>query len=111
MCDVRRGDGMLDFTPFYTLSGIFLCGALVALLNARPLPAAMLLTIAGAGGLGVFWERWSQRAGDDVHLAALLHPVAPTAAQWALLTSHGAILVLGIAVVAWTARRENEVPR
>jgi hypothetical protein len=102
---------MLNFTPFYTLSGIFVCAALVALMNARPLPAAMLLTIAGAGGLGVFWERWSQRTGDDVHVAALLHPVAPTAAQWALLTSHGALLLAGVAVVTWTARRGKEGTR
>lgn len=105
------GRAVLDFTSFYTLSAIFLAGALAAIMNARPTVAAVLLMVTGSGGLGIFWERWSRRAGDDVHVTAILHPVAPTAAQWGLLISHGLILAVGIAMiagVAWKRDRRRE---
>jgi hypothetical protein len=50
--------------------------------------------------------------GDDVHITALLHPVAPTSAQWGLLVSHGILLALGVAMnvlVAWRRERRGAV--
>ena len=96
---------MLDFSYLSTFSGILCFLAVFAALNRRPIAAGLLLTIAGGGGVGVFWERWSKRAGDDVHVVAILHPVTPTAGEASLLVTHLSLLVAGVIIVARFARR------
>ncbi|MBF6599335.1 MAG: hypothetical protein IVW36_02355 [Dehalococcoidia bacterium] len=65
--------------------------------------------MSGSAGIGIFWERWSRLAGDDVHITALFNPVRPTTAQFELLATHLPPLLIGIgilSVMAW--RRANE---
>ncbi len=98
---------MIDFNSFYTFSGLFATGALVALMYRRFTLSGLLLTIAGAAGIGIFWERWSRLAGDDVHVTALFNPVMPTTAQWELLATHVPFLVCGVALIFMTARNRS----
>lgn len=94
-------------TPLYTFSGLLVFVAVVALTNAWYTVAGLLLTIAGAGGLGVFWERWSRMAGDDVHISAFLSPAQPTTGQWQLLTTHAPMLAIGATLLMWVAWRNS----
>jgi len=97
-----------DVSPFYTFSGLFVFGALVAVMNRWLTLAGLLLTVAGAAGVGIFWERWSRLAGDNVRLAALLDPVRPTPGQLELLATHLPLLAVGVVIlsaVAWRNRR------
>ena len=98
---------MIAFDSFYTFSGLFLCGALVALANGWLTAAGVLLTVAGSAGVGIFWERWSLLAGDDVHVTALWTPVMPTRGQIELLGTHLPMLVIGVAILAALAWRRS----
>jgi hypothetical protein len=108
---VRRSQearaAVIDLGSFYTFSGLFVFGALVAILNRWLTAGGLLLTIAGAGGIGIFWERWSQLAGDNVHITAFLTPVAPTEAQFRLLITHLAMLVAGVILIVTVARKQS----
>ena len=85
--------------------------ALVALMNAWYTVAGLLLTVAAAGGLGVFWERWSRLSGSDVHISAFLSPAEPTTGQWQLLTTHAPMLVIGATLLMWVAWRNSHRKR
>ncbi len=101
---------VIDPDAFYTFSSLFVCGALVALMNKWFTAAGITLTVAGAAGVGIFWERWSSLAGDDVHVAALVNPVAPTRGQIELLATHLPMLLAGagiLAAVAWRRALER----
>ena len=98
---------MVTFQSFATLSGLFLFFAFVALLNRWLTLGGLLLTVAGAAGVGVFWERWSRLTGYDVEVRAIWHPVPPTFAQAWLLGTHAAMLLGGVALLAWIAWRRD----
>lgn len=99
---------MVDFGYFSTFSGILVFLAVFAAMHRRGTVSGLLLTVAGAGGVGVFWERWSRLTGDDVHVTALLHPVAPTFGEAALLVTHTALLAAGIVTVSICAARKSQ---
>lgn len=82
-----------------------LVSVVLALLGQRVLATIALLSL-GAGGLAVFWERWSARAGEHMSLLALLHPVPLTDAELFLLATHAPFFVAGLA--ALRARRSAE---
>ncbi len=99
---------MIDLHSFYTFSGLFAFGAVLALLYRCFTAAGLLLTTAGAGGVGIFWERWSRLAGDNVHVTALVSPAWPTTAQWELLGTHLPLLVCGVIIISALARKRRE---
>lgn len=98
---------MIDVHSLQTFSGLFVFLALVAVLNRWFTLGGVLLTVAGAAGLGVFWERWSRLAGYEVQVRALWHPVRPTQAQYWLFASHGVMLLAGVLLLARVARRRE----
>ena len=61
---------MVTLASVQTFSGLFAFLALVAVLNRCLTLGGLLLTVAGAAGLGVFWERWSLRTGYEVEVRA-----------------------------------------
>jgi hypothetical protein len=63
---------MPNLASITTFSGLLTFFGTLALLWGRPTPASVLYIIAGAGGAAVFWDRWSQRAGDQMHVTAFL---------------------------------------
>jgi hypothetical protein len=101
---------MIDTHSLQTFSGLFVFLALVCLLNRWLTIGGLLLTVAGAAGLGVFWERWSRLTGYEVQLRALWHPVRPTAGQDWLFATHTGMLLIGLALLAWLARRREGSP-
>ena len=98
---------MVDSQSLQTFSGLFVFFALIAAMNRWLTLAGLLLTVAGAAGVGVFWERWSRLAGYEVQVRALWHPVRPTSGQDWLLATHMGMLVIGLALLAWLAQRRE----
>ena len=99
---------VVDSQSITTFSGLFVFFALVALFNRWFTLSGLLFTVAGAAGLGVFWERWSRLTGYDVQIQALWHPVAPTHNQTELLIVHALMLACGIGLLAALAWRHRE---
>lgn len=94
-----------DISGLYTLSGLlFVGGALMYVLEHRVLAATMLV-VAGAGGCGGAWDRWSARTGEHVHLTAFFSPVAPSAGELTMLATHVPMLVTGLVLLALATRR------
>ncbi|HYM15542.1 MAG TPA: hypothetical protein VEZ14_08275 [Dehalococcoidia bacterium] len=96
---------MIDFNSFQTFSGLLAFSALLAFFYRRLTTAAILLTISGAGGVGIFWERWSKLTGHDARVTALVSGVRPTNAQLWLFATHFPLLVLGVASLVVLARK------
>ena len=97
----------LDWSSLYTFSGLlFIGGALMYALD-RPIAAAILLIIAGSGGLAVAWDRWSERTGEQVHLTAFLSPAAPSAGEVTMLITHVPLLIVGLILLAVSFRRAS----
>lgn len=90
-----------------TFSGLFTFFAFVALLNRRITTGALFLTVAGAAGLGVFWDRWSRLTGYEVQIRALWNPVTPTESQVWLFVTHLTMLMAGLALLCWLAARHE----
>ena len=104
---------MVDSQAITTFSGIFTFLAFVVLFNRWFTLSGLLFTVAGAAGIGVFWERWSRLTGYDVQVQALWHPVPPTHDQTELLIVHTLMLLCGIALstaLAWRHREERNQP-
>lgn len=102
---------MPSMESFTTFSGIMAFLATVALLRGRYTIGATILIIAGAGGVAIFWDRWSREAGPHVQVQALLSPVMPTFEQFALLATHLPMLVAGLIILAITVHRANKRAR
>ncbi|MGH7623001.1 MAG: hypothetical protein ACREMU_11725 [Gemmatimonadaceae bacterium] len=98
---------MIEINSIETFSGLFLFLALVALLNRWLTLAGILLTVTGAAGFGVFWERWSRLTGHEVQIQALWDPVRPTDGQIWLFATHMTMLVMGLALLSWLAARRE----
>lgn len=98
----------LDASSLFTLSGLLFIGAAAAYAAERPIVAAALLIMAGAGGSAVAWERWSARTGEQVHLTAFFSPVAPSAAELTMLATHVPMLIIGLALLAVSVRRRDK---
>jgi hypothetical protein len=93
-----------------TFSGLVVCIATIALLYRYYTIAAVLFIMDGAGGTAIFWDRWSQRAGNQVHIDSIFSPVAPTSSEWAMLVTHLPLAILGLAVLgvmAWQRHQEG----
>jgi surfactin synthase thioesterase subunit len=72
---------------------------------------ALLFVMDGTGGTAVVWDRWSQRAGDQLHVTAVGSPVHLTGPEVAMLVTHAPLAILGltiIAALAWHKRRQPE---
>jgi len=79
-----------------TVSGAFVILATLLIANRRFFESSLLMTVAGSGGLAMFWDRWSLRAGDQAHFGALLSAPAPSPSELRLLITHAPLLALGI---------------
>jgi hypothetical protein len=96
---------MPDINSLTTFSGLLAFFATLGLLHRRFTPAAILLVIAGAGGTAIAWDRWSLRAGDDVHVTALISGRAPTASEAAMFITHLPLLAIGLGILILAHRR------
>lgn len=93
-----------------TFSGVVVCLATIVLLYRLFTIAAVMLIMDGAGGTAIFWDRWSERAGHQVHFSALMHAEPPTGAEVAMLVTHLPLAVLGLmilAIVTWRRKHEG----
>lgn len=80
-----------------TFSGIFVfVGTMVLLLRYITL-GAILYLITGSAGVGIFWDRWSERVGHQDQIFSLLQGPAPSGHEFILLASHGPLLIVGLA--------------
>lgn len=95
----------MDISPLYTFSGILAIVAAISYVVNRLLLASVLLLSAGAGGMAVAWDRWSQRTGEQVHLTAFTNPVAPSLGEVVMFTTHFPMLLVGLVLLAFTVRR------
>ncbi len=104
---------MPNFYSLTTFSGLVVCFATIALLYRKFTLGAVMLIMDGTGGTAIFWDRWSQRGGNQVHLNALFSAVPPTRSELAMLVTHLPLAVLGLVVLtAVTWRRHHErIPR
>jgi hypothetical protein len=96
---------MPNLASITTFSGLLTFFGTLALLWGRPTVASVLYIIAGAGGAAIFWDRWSQRAGDQVHVMAFLSGPSPTGSETAMLVTHFPLLLIGLALLVFTLRR------
>lgn len=93
-----------------TFSGVVVCIATIALFYRHYTFGALLLIMDGAGGAAIFWDRWSQRAGSQVHFDALFSAVPPTGSEIAMLVTHVPLAILGLTifgVMAWRRKHEG----
>lgn len=95
----------VDVSGLYTFSGLLVIAATVAYVFNRPVWAAALLIVAGAGGSAVAWDRWSERTGEQVHLSAFINLTAPTAGEITTLAMHFPLLVAGLVLLAVSVRQ------
>jgi hypothetical protein len=100
-----------SFESLTTFSGIFVFCATLALWHRRYTVGATLLIIAGAGGVGIFWDRWSRDAGPHVQVQALFSSDAPSGEQLILLGTHFPLLVLGLVILAISSQRFKQEVR
>lgn len=103
---------MPDVNSLTTFSGLVVCLATIVFFYRLFTVAAVMLIMDGAGGTAIFWDRWSERAGHQVHLSALSDAVPPTGSEAAMLVTHLPLAILGLtllAIVTW--RRNNEAQR
>lgn len=98
---------MIDLNSFQTFSGLLGFFAILALLYRRLMSAAILFTIEGAGGVGIFWERWSRLAGHQARITTLISGVRPTDAQLWLLSTHLPVLLIGVGLLIVIGRGQS----
>lgn len=91
-----------------TLSGLMVFFGTFALLYSRLTAAAALFMIDGAAGVGVFWERWSRETPHHMKVMAIFDGVTPSNAEWALLSTHLPVLLLGLIILTAASRRKME---
>jgi hypothetical protein len=92
-----------------TFSGLFAFFAVMALMYGRFTIASVLLMIGGSGGLAITWDRWSARAGDQVHVTAFLDGPKPSGDELWMIGTHGPMLVLGLTLLSLIVRRMARV--
>lgn len=98
---------MIHIDSLITISGMFMfLATFLFLLGRRSAPYVMFL-IMGTGGLAIFWDRWSARAGDRAHLHALLTPVTPASSELVLLLTHLPMFVFGLAGIISLMQRHG----
>jgi hypothetical protein len=88
-----------DADSVITVSGLLVFAATVLVLTRRVFAGSMLMLIAGSGGLAIFWDRWSERAGHQARITALLTGPAPSDREIELLVTHLPIFILGVALL------------
>jgi hypothetical protein len=101
---------MPDINSLTTFSGVLSFLAVLALLWRRWGLSGTLFTIAGSAGVAIAWDRWSQRAGDQVHFGALFSGTPLKGSEIAMITSHGPLLIIGLALLTYTLTRSHRVP-
>ena len=90
-----------------TFSGLVVCLATIALLYRHFTLGAVMLIMDGTGGTAIFWDRWSQRAGHQVHIGALLSAVPPTGSEIAMLVTHLPLAVVGLIILGVLTWQKN----
>ncbi|MEX0800962.1 MAG: hypothetical protein WD379_07095 [Dehalococcoidia bacterium] len=101
---------MPDIGSLTTFSGLMAFFGTLCLLSRQFTGAGLLLLISGAAGTGIFWDRWSERAGDQVHVTALFAGHPPSPDETAMLATHLPLLILGgslVVAVAWRNYRQG----
>lgn len=99
---------MPNFGSLTTFSGLVVCLATMALLYRQFTLAALMLIMDGTGGTAIFWDRWSERAGHQVHLSALTSGVPPTHSEIAMLATHLPLVAVGLIIfIAMTWQRSR----
>lgn len=83
-----------------TVSALLIALAVSLWLGQRRMLASVAALAVGTGGVAVFWDRWSNRAGDHMSLVALVHPVGLSAGDVFLLATHAPFACIG-AFVLW----------
>jgi hypothetical protein len=106
----RRVGSLPNFGSLTTFSGLVVCGATMLLLYKQFTLGALLFIMDGTGGTAVVWDRWSQRAGDQLHVTAVGSPVHLTGPETAMLVTHAPLAVLGLAIMAVLTWRRRRLP-
>jgi len=99
---------MPDINSLTSFSGLMVFFAVLAFLYRRHVVTAVLLIVAGAAGTGIVWDRWSERAGDQVHFGAFLDPTTPKSDEIAMISTHLPLLVLGLALLTYSVMRKRQ---
>jgi hypothetical protein len=87
-----------------TISGVLAGLSLFLAALGHRVVASVIMISVGTGGLAVFWDRWSLRAGDHMSLTALTHPASLSANDAFLVLTHGPFLLAGLGTL-WLALR------
>jgi hypothetical protein len=99
-----------DADSTITVSGLLIFAATVLVLTRRLFAGSVLMLIAGSGGMAIFWDRWSERAGHQARITAFLTAPTPTATEIELFVTHLPLLMLGIALLVARQRRHSGGP-
>ena len=92
-----------------TFSGLVVAFSVIVIFYRWYMLGAVFLIMDGAGGTAIFWDRWSARAGNQVHIDAMFSGVPPTSSELAMLYTHLPLAVIGlimIGVITWRKDRE-----
>jgi len=93
-----------------TISGVLAGLSLFLAALGHRVVASVIMISVGTGGLAVFWDRWSLRAGDHMSLVAIAHPVSLSANDAFLVFTHGPFLLAGLGTL-WLALRATPAGR
>jgi hypothetical protein len=107
---IGEAERMPDLNSLTTLSGVVVCLSTIVLFYRLFTVGAVMLIMDGAGGTAIFWDRWSARAGEQVHVTALASPVPPTSSELAMLLTHLPLAILGLCIlgaVTWRRTRAS----
>lgn len=98
---------MINLDSPTTLSGIFVFLSVLAYFGGRHLLASILLIITGSAGLGIVWDRWSERGGHQTQITAFFSPHSPNENEVALFGTHLPLLIVGLAVLFMLHRKRS----
>ncbi len=102
-----RGAPMLNADSLTTFSGLMVFFATLLLASRHFFPASVLMIADGAAGMGIFWDRWSERSGHQTQVAAIISPAPLSSHDLQLLATHLPLLLLGLVILAciWQSNR------
>jgi hypothetical protein len=98
--DGGRNRVVPNLASLTTFSGLVVCIATIAIIYKHFLIGSLLFIMDGTGGTAIFWDRWSVRAGSQVHIDAIFSPVPPTSSEAAMLITHLPLVVIGLIILA-----------
>jgi|SRR3989304_2074279 len=90
---------MPTLDSFTTFSGVAIfLGTMCLFLGLRAV-GSVLYIIIGSAGVGIFWDRWSLRVGNQDQIGVLFSGDGPTFREIILLSTHGPLLVIGLVIL------------